>query len=205
MEVSCQLHASAALPLGMCPGTHLTGVLLGPRASLLSCLYRDSNPGPSTPQPTHYTDYTNSFLPSSCIVVTIFTTCINVQDICMLRLFPSSALTVLLVWFRWILVFKGVRWLVARLWLRRPAFNPGKVHLSFMVGKAAVGYVFLRLCSFLRSVPFHQYAVITLMMLIMRTIGRSLGTIEKSGCILEIGSSEKKRQTALFLSKVLKG
>lgn len=95
MEVSGQLHASDPLPSVICPGTHWTRVLLGPRASLLSYLYRDSNPEPFIPQPTHYSDYATSFLPSSCIVVTIFTTCINIQDICMLRLFPSSEFTLL--------------------------------------------------------------------------------------------------------------
>jgi hypothetical protein len=60
MEVNGQLHAPAALPPGRNPGTHCIGGCLCPRADMekrkISCLCWDSNPGPSSMQPSHYTD-----------------------------------------------------------------------------------------------------------------------------------------------------
>jgi hypothetical protein len=41
-----------------------------------------------------------------------------------------------------------LRWLVAGLSLRRPGLAPGSIHVGFVVGKVALGQVFLRVLRF---------------------------------------------------------
>jgi hypothetical protein len=60
MGVGGHLHAPAALPPGMRPGSHCIGGWVGPRAGLDSCKKSRPLPGfdPRTVQPvvSHYTD-----------------------------------------------------------------------------------------------------------------------------------------------------
>jgi hypothetical protein len=62
MEVSGKHHTLATLPPGNIPNAHLIKGWVGPRAGLdvlenrkISCLYQDSNPVLSSPQPSRYT------------------------------------------------------------------------------------------------------------------------------------------------------
>jgi hypothetical protein len=48
-----------------------------------------------------------------------------------------------------------LRRLVAGLPLRRPGFDPGSVHVRFVVDKVALGQVFLRVVGLPLSVSFH--------------------------------------------------
>jgi hypothetical protein len=52
-----------------------------------------------------------------------------------------------------------LRRLVAGLLLRRPGFDPGSVHVGFMVDKVALGQVFLRVVGFPLSISFHWCSV----------------------------------------------
>jgi hypothetical protein len=49
---------------------------------------------------------------------------------------------------------------VISLSLRRPEFVPGWVHVGFVVEKAALGQVFLRVLQFPLSVSFHQGSIL---------------------------------------------
>ena len=66
MEVSSQRHDLAAFPTTCNPGTRRNGGWVGPRASFdvfedrKICPYRKSNPLPSSPYPSRYTDYAAS-------------------------------------------------------------------------------------------------------------------------------------------------
>jgi hypothetical protein len=64
MEVSGQIYAPTALTPGKDPGIYWIGDWVGSRTGLdvlekrrISCPCRDSNPGPSSPYPSHYTDW----------------------------------------------------------------------------------------------------------------------------------------------------
>jgi hypothetical protein len=48
-----------------------------------------------------------------------------------------------------------LRRLVACLPLRRPGFDPGSVHVGFVVEKVALGQVFHRVVGFPLSISFH--------------------------------------------------
>jgi hypothetical protein len=51
--------------------------------------------------------------------------------------------------------YHRLRRLVAGLPLRRPGFDPGSVHVGFVVEKVALGQVFLRVVGFSLSISFH--------------------------------------------------
>jgi hypothetical protein len=52
-----------------------------------------------------------------------------------------------------------LRRLVAGLPLRRPGFDPGSVHVGFVVSKVALGQVFLRVVGFPLSISFHRCSI----------------------------------------------
>jgi hypothetical protein len=57
---------------------------------------------------------------------------------------------------------KAVPWLsrlVAGLSPRRPGFDPGSVHVRFVVDKVALGQVFLRVVGFPLSISFHWCSI----------------------------------------------
>jgi hypothetical protein len=59
-------------------------------------------------------------------------------------------------------VYKGVPWLrrlVAGLSPRRLGFDPGSVHVRFVVDKVALGQVFLRVVGFPLSISFHWCSI----------------------------------------------
>ena len=57
-------------------------------------------------------------------------------------------------------VYPRVRRLVASLTLQMPGFDPGSVHVKFVVGKVALGQVFLLYLGFPLSVLFHHFSVL---------------------------------------------
>jgi hypothetical protein len=52
-----------------------------------------------------------------------------------------------------------LRRLVAGLSLRRPGFDPGSVHVGFVVDKVALGQAFLRVVAFPLSISFHWCSI----------------------------------------------
>lgn len=73
MEVSGQHLAPAALPQGREPPTHGIGAWAGPREGLdhfetkkISCPCWDSNPWPSSPKPSSYTDHSEAHECTTC-------------------------------------------------------------------------------------------------------------------------------------------
>jgi hypothetical protein len=52
-----------------------------------------------------------------------------------------------------------LRRLVASLSPRRPGFDPGSVHVRFVVDKVALGQFFLRIVGFPLSVSFHRCSI----------------------------------------------
>jgi hypothetical protein len=74
------------------------------------------------------------------------------------RNWPDSGLT----WFSYFPPGMAVLWLrrlVAGLPLRRPGFDPGSVHVGFVVDKVALGQVFLRVVGFPLSISFHRCSI----------------------------------------------
>jgi hypothetical protein len=57
------------------------------------------------------------------------------------------------------MVVRWLRRLVAGLSLRRPGFDPGSVHVGFVVDKVVLGQVFLRVVGFPLSISFHWYSI----------------------------------------------
>jgi hypothetical protein len=55
----------------------------------------------------------------------------------------------------YVMAVPWLRRLVALLSLRRPGFDPGSVHVVFVVDKVALGQVFLRVVGFPLSISFH--------------------------------------------------
>jgi hypothetical protein len=49
-----------------------------------------------------------------------------------------------------------LRWLVAGLSPRRPGFEPGSIHVGFVVDKVALGQVFSEVFGFTLSISFHR-------------------------------------------------
>jgi hypothetical protein len=64
------------------------------------------------------------------------------------------------LWFRAKgLAVPWLRRLVTGLSLRRPGFDPGSVHVGFVVDKVALGQAFLRVVAFPLSIPFHWCSI----------------------------------------------
>jgi hypothetical protein len=77
----------------------------------------------------------------------------------LLAALKSSVLIYLFIYLFTLLNTYLVRRFVAGLSPRRPGFDPGSVHVGFVVDKVALGQVFLRVLGFPLSISFHWCSI----------------------------------------------